>query len=133
MAQHGLFFKRIGELNGRGVPAKGLIAQGAWSALLTLTGTYSDLLDYVIYASLLFYVLTVAGIFVLRRRRPDAARPFRAWGYPVVPGLYIVLATLIMADLLIYKPAYTWPGLGLVLTGAPVYFFWRRRAAGQDE
>ncbi len=128
MSQHGLFFKRIGNLNERGVPANGLILQGIWAALLTLTGTYGNLLDYVIFAALLFYVLTVTGIFVLRHRRPDAARPYKAWGYPVVPGLYILFATLIMIDLLIYKPAYTWPGLGLVLTGLPVYFFWRRRA-----
>ena len=129
MAQHGLFFKRIGELNGRGVPANGLILQGIWAAVLTLSGTYGNLLDYVIFAALLFYVLTVAGIFVLRRRRPEAERPYKAWGYPIVPGLYVVLATLIMVDLLIYKPAYTWPGLGLVLTGLPVYFLWRRKAA----
>jgi len=129
MAQNGLFFKKAGELNEHGVPANGLILQGLWAALLTLSGTYGNLLDYVIFAALLFYVLTVAGIFVLRRKRPDAARPYKAWGYPVMPALYIILATLIMIDLLIYKPAYTWPGLGLVLTGVPVYFFWRRQAA----
>lgn len=129
MAHHGLFFKKIGELNKHGVPANGLILQGIWAAVLTLSGTYGNLLDYVIFAALLFYVLTVAGIFVLRRKRPDAARPYKAWGYPVMPALYIVLATLIMIDLLIYKPAYTWPGLGLVLTGLPVYFLWKRKSA----
>ncbi len=127
MAQHGLFFKKIGELNERGVPANGLVLQGLWAAVLTLSGTYGNLLDYVIFAALLFYVLTVAGIFVLRRRRPQAERPYKAWGYPVVPALYIVFATLIMIDLLIYKPAYTWPGLGLVLTGLPVYYLWRKQ------
>jgi APA family basic amino acid/polyamine antiporter len=129
MAQHGLFFKKIGELNEHGVPANGLILQGIWAVVLTLSGTYGNLLDYVIFAALLFYVLTVAGIFVLRRKRPEAARPYKAWGYPVIPALYIVLATLIMIDLLIYKPAYTWPGLGLVLTGLPVYFLWKRKTA----
>ena len=127
MAQNGLFFKKTGELNERGVPANGLILQGVWAVVLTLSGKYGDLLDYVIFAALLFYALTVAGIFVLRRKRPAVARPYKAWGYPVVPALYIVFATLIMIDLLIYKPAYTWPGLGLVLTGLPVYFFWRRK------
>ncbi len=129
MAHHGLFFKKIGELNKHGVPANGLILQGIWAAVLALSGTYGNLLDYVIFAALLFYVLTVAGIFVLRRKRPDAQRPYKAWGYPVMPALYIVLATLIMIDLLIYKPAYTWPGLGLVLTGLPVYFLWKRKSA----
>jgi len=129
MAQNGLFFKKAGELNERGVPANGLILQGVWAALLTLSGKYGDLLDYVIFAALLFYALTVAGIFVLRRKRPEAARPYKAWGYPIIPALYIVFATLIMIDLLIYKPNYTWPGLGLVLTGLPVYFLWRRKAA----
>ncbi len=129
MAQNGLFFKKAGELNERGVPANGLVLQGVWAALLTLSGKYGDLLDYVIFAALLFYALTVAGIFVLRRKRPEAPRPYKAWGYPLIPALYIILATLIMIDLLIYKPSYTWPGLGLVLTGLPVYFFWRRKAA----
>jgi len=127
MAQNGLFFKKAGELNERGVPANGLILQGIWAALLTLSGTYGNLLDYVIFAALLFYVLTVAGIFVLRRKRPDAERPYKAFGYPLVPALYIIFATLIMIDLLIYKPTYTWPGLLIVLTGVPVYFLWRRR------
>jgi len=129
MAQNGLFFKKAGELNERGVPANGLILQGIWAALLTLSGTYGNLLDYVIFAALLFYALTVAGIFVLRRKRPDAERPYKAWGYPVIPALYIIFATLIMIDLLIYKPAYTWPGLLIVLTGLPVYFLWRRKQA----
>jgi APA family basic amino acid/polyamine antiporter len=132
MAQNGLFFKKTGELNEHGVPANGLILQGIWAALLTLSGTYGNLLDYVIFAALLFYVLTVAGIFVLRRKRPEAARPYKAWGYPVVPALYILFATLILIDLLIYKPTYTWPGLGLVLTGVPVYFFWRRHKTRQE-
>ncbi len=128
MAQNGLFFKKAGELNAHGVPANGLVLQGVWAALLTLSGTYGDLLDYVIFAALLFYVLTVVGIFVLRRKRPEAPRPYKAWGYPVIPALYIVFATLIMIDLLIFKPSYTWPGLGLVLTGLPVYLFWRRKS-----
>jgi APA family basic amino acid/polyamine antiporter len=128
MAQDKLFFKRIGELNSAGVPANGLILQGIWSALLTLSGTYGDLLDYVIFASLLFYILTIIGIFVLRRKRPQIVRTYKAWGYPVVPLLYVIFAGLIMIDLLIYKPTYTWPGLGLALTGLPVYYLWKRKA-----
>jgi APA family basic amino acid/polyamine antiporter len=96
--------------------------------LLTLSGSYNDLLDYVIFAVLLFYILTIAGLFVLRRTRPDLDRPYRAFGYPVLPALYIVAAGLIEVLLLLYKPDYTWPGLIIVLLGLPVYFIWRRKA-----
>ena len=99
-----------------------------WSVLLTLSGSYNDLLDYVIFAVLLFYILTIAGLFVLRRTRPDLDRPYRAFGYPVLPALYIVAAGLIEVLLLLYKPDYTWPGLIIVLLGLPVYFIWRRKA-----
>ena len=126
MAQDGLFFKKAGELNAAGVPAVGLLLQAGWACALTLSGRYGDLLDYVIFAALLFYVLTVAGIFVLRRTRPDAERPYRAIGYPFVPAAYCVLASLLMLDLLVYKPTYTWPGLIIVLLGLPVYFAWRK-------
>jgi APA family basic amino acid/polyamine antiporter len=126
MARDGLFFRSIGQLNRRGVPAAGLILQGVWSILLIFSGTYGQLLDYVIFAALLFYVLTVAGLFVLRRKRPDAARPYRAWGYPVVPALYLAACALIMLDLLVVKPIFAWPGLIIVLAGVPVYGVWRR-------
>jgi APA family basic amino acid/polyamine antiporter len=126
MAQDGLFFKGAGVLSDHGVPARGLQLQAVWACLLTLSGSYGNLLDYVIFAALLFYVLTVGAIFVLRRKQPDAERPYRAFGYPVVPALYVVLALLLMADLLVYKPDYTWPGLGIVLAGLPVYWFTRR-------
>jgi APA family basic amino acid/polyamine antiporter len=125
MAQDGLFFRSVGRLNRFGVPAAGLILQAAWAILLTFSGTYSQLLDYVIFAALLFYVLTVVGLFVLRRTRPDAERPYRAFGYPVVPAVYVLLCAVIMVDLLFVKPLYTWPGLIIVLSGVPVYFFWR--------
>jgi basic amino acid/polyamine antiporter, APA family len=101
--------------------------QCVWASLLTLSGRYSDLLDYVIFAVLLFYVLTIAGLFVLRRTQPNLDRPYRAIGYPVLPAFYIAAAGLIEILLLLYKPSYTWPGLIIVLLGVPVYFVWRRR------
>lgn len=122
MAQDGLFFKKAGELNSKSVPSAGLVAQSVWASLLCLSGTYSNLLDYVIFAVLIFYVMTISGIFILRIRRPDAERPYRAFGYPVLPGIYILTALFIMAILLIYKPEYTWPGLIIVLIGIPVYY-----------
>jgi len=125
MARDGLFFGAAGFLNTRGVPAAALVLQGVWASVLTLSGTYSDLLDYVIFAALLFYVLTVGAIFVLRRTRPTAPRPYTAIGYPLVPAAYIVLAALIMIDLLIMKPRYTWPGLLIVASGIPVFYAWR--------
>jgi APA family basic amino acid/polyamine antiporter len=126
MARDDLFFKAAGELGARSrVPVKALVIQGVWSSLLVLSGSYSDLLDYVIFAALLFYVVTLAGIFVLRRKMPDAERPYRAWGYPVVPAVYMAAAVCIMLVLLVYKPSFTWPGLGIVAAGVPVYFVWR--------
>jgi APA family basic amino acid/polyamine antiporter len=128
MARDNLFFQSVGRLNHRGVPAAGLILQGLWSIVLVFSGTYNDLLDYVIFAALLFYVLTVIGLFVLRRTQPQVERPYRVIGYPVIPAVYVLLCTAIMLDLLIVKPVYTWPGLILVLTGIPVYFLWRLKA-----
>ncbi|HEV7518372.1 MAG TPA: APC family permease, partial [Thermoanaerobaculia bacterium] len=148
MARDGLFFRAAGRLNRARVPAAGLMLQGAWSALLVLPRTrlhdalgrplldaagaprygnlYGNLLEYVIFAVLLFYVLTIAGLFILRVRRPDAVRPYRALGYPVVPGFYILGASAVMAALLLYRRETTWPGLVIVLAGIPVYFLWRR-------
>jgi basic amino acid/polyamine antiporter, APA family len=124
MANDGLFFKKVGKLNSNGVPGNGLIVQGIWASALCLSGSYSNLLDYVVFAVLLFYALTISGIFVLRYKRADAERPYKARGYPVVPFLYILSALLIMVILLIYKPMYTWPGLVIVVIGIPVYFLW---------
>ena len=125
MARDGLFFEVTGYLNTRRVPAAALVLQGLWAAALTLSGTYGDLLDYVIFAALLFYALTAGAIFVLRRKQPNTPRPYRALGYPVLPGLYIAVSSLIMLDLLIVKPRYTWPGLLIVASGVPVYYLWR--------
>jgi basic amino acid/polyamine antiporter, APA family len=107
MAHDGVFFAAAGRLNVNSVPAVALVIQGAWAALLAVSGTYSELLDYVIFAQLLFYVLTVAAVFVLRIRRPQVPRPYRAWGYPWVPAAYVAAAVALMADLLVVKPHYT--------------------------
>ena len=128
MARDGLFFRGAGLLNRNKVPSWGLWAQALWASVLVFSGTYGDLLDYVIFAALLFYGLTVVGLFVLRVRRPAAERPYRALGYPFLPGLYVGLCVAVMLDLLIVKPVYTWPGLLLVLAGVPVYLLWRWRS-----
>ena len=122
MANDRLFFRACGGLNRHGVPGTALVIQAVWASLLCLSGTYGDLLDYVIFAVLIFYILTVGGIFILRRTRPNVERPYRAFGYPVIPALYIVLAVAISLDLLFLKPAYTWPGVVIVLLGIPVYY-----------
>jgi len=142
MARDGLFFKSTGKLSKKGVPQSALIYQGIWitvlillrtrrvdaSGLVTYGNLYSDLLNYVVFAALLFYVLTIMGIFVLRRKRPDAERPYRAFGYPFVPLLYIVAATVIMIVLLLYQTQTTGGGLIIVLLGLPVYWLWSRRS-----
>ncbi len=140
MARDGLFFRKTGNLNAKHVPAYGLVLQGVWASLLVLPRTralaadgtvtygnlYGTLLDWVIFAVLIFYVLTIAGLFVLRRKQPNAERPYKAFGYPVIPALYIAAASAIALVLLIYKPATSLPGLIIVLTGIPVYFAWRK-------
>lgn len=128
MAKDKLFFQSTGKLNEKAVPGTALIVQGVWASLLCLSGTYNDLLDYVIFAVLIFFILTIAGIFVLRRKRPDAERPYKAFGYPILPGLYILTAAAIAVNLLMFKPAYTWPGVIIVLLGIPVYFIWKKTA-----
>jgi len=134
MSRDGLFFKSVGKLHPRfKTPVAGLLVQAAWTVLLCVSGSYGQLLDYIIFAVLVFYILTIVGLFVLRFKRPDAARPYRALGYPVLPGLYIVLAAWICVVLLRYKPQYTWPGLVLVLLGIPVYLFWSRRSKSNLE
>lgn len=133
MSKDKLFFKGVGTLSEKSVPARGLIVQGVWASLLCLSGTYSDLLDYVIFAVLIFYVLTIVGLFILRRKQPNTQRPYRAFGYPIVPALYVIVASLISLDLLLVKPRYTWPGLVIVLLGLPVYWYWHGRKAVKSE
>ena len=102
------------------------MVQCIWAAVLCLSGTYSQLLDFLIFAVLIFYILTLSGLFILRWKRPDMERPYRAFGYPFLPGLYLVMAVFIEIQLLRYKPQYTWPGLIIVLLGVPVYFLWKQ-------
>jgi APA family basic amino acid/polyamine antiporter len=138
MAKDGLFFKSTGTLNKKGVPGSALFYQGIWITILILLRTrhvdaagavtygnlYSDLLDYVVFAALLFYMLTIIGIFVLRAKRPEAERPYRAFGYPLVPALYVLVAAAIMVVLLLYQTQTAGSGLAIVLIGVPVYLFW---------
>ena len=130
MSRDGLFFEATGKLDAKsGVPRNSLWLQWGWTCLLCLSGSYGQLLDYVIFAVLVFYVLTILALFVLRRRRPEWPRPYRALGYPVLPALYIGMAVWICGVLLRYKPQYTWPGLILVLLGVPVYWLRARRGS----
>ncbi len=130
MSQDGLFFKSVGKLHPRyKTPVAGLLVQAAWAIVLCVSGSYGQLLDYIIFAVLVFYILTIVGLFVLRFKQPDAARPYKAWGYPLLPALYIAMAGWICIVLLRYKPQYTWPGLVLVLLGIPVFFLWSRRSS----
>ncbi|MFN2457695.1 MAG: APC family permease [Chitinophagaceae bacterium] len=122
MAQDGLFFKQTGRLNKNAVPELALWVQCVVASILCLSGKYGDLLDYVSFVVVLFYILTIAGIFILRKKRPDAERPYKAFGYPVLPVIYILLAILFCVALLIYKPKFTWPGLIIVLLGIPIYY-----------
>jgi APA family basic amino acid/polyamine antiporter len=125
MSRDGLFFRQVGQLHPRfKTPVAGLMLQAVWTAFLCISGSYGQLLDYIIFAVLLFYILTIAGLFVLRVKRPNEPRPYKAIGYPVLPALYLVMASWICAVLLRYKPQYTWPGLIIVLLGIPVYLFW---------
>jgi APA family basic amino acid/polyamine antiporter len=126
MAKDGLFFRKAAELNKKGVPQFGLIVQCIWASLLCVSGTYGNLLDYATFASLMFYIITIGGLFILRKKEPDTERPYKAFGYPIIPSIYIIVALAICIDLLIYKPEFTWPGLIIVLLGVPFYFLQRR-------
>jgi len=132
MAKDGLFFRSVAKLHPTyKTPAVSLMVQMVWACLLCVSGSYGQLLDYIIFAVLVFYILTIVGLFVLRRTRPDAPRPYRAVGYPLLPAIYIVMALFIDVVLLRYKPQYTWPGLIVVLLGIPVYYAWSRSAGAR--
>jgi APA family basic amino acid/polyamine antiporter len=143
MAKDGLFFRRAAAVNRAHVPGSSLAMQGAWASILVLIRTYnpatgeygnlySNLLDYVVSAALLFYILTIAGLFRLRVRRPHAERPYRAFGYPAVPALYLLGAITVLLVLFIYRPATTFPGMLIVLIGVPVFWGFRRTAQPDD-
>ena len=122
MAKDGLFFKKAGTLNKKAVPEWALWAQAVVASILCLSGGYNDLLDMIAFVVVIFYVLTIIGIFVLRKKRPDIGRPFKAFAYPFLPGLYIILGIIFCVFLIIFKPVYTLWGLGIVLAGIPVYY-----------
>jgi APA family basic amino acid/polyamine antiporter len=130
MAKDRLFFRKVGELHPTyRTPAVSLMVQMVWTCILCISGSYGQLLDYIVFAVLVFYILTIGALFVLRVKRPNAERPYRAIGYPVLPAVYIVMALFIDVVLLRYKPQFTWPGLIIVLLGIPVYFVWSRQSA----
>jgi APA family basic amino acid/polyamine antiporter len=131
MAQDGIFFRKTAILNSKGVPSSGLVLQCIWASVLCLSGTYGQLLDYVIFAVLIFYILTITGIFILRIRHPEMERPYKAFGYPYIPAFYIIIATIITLILLFYKD-YAWGGLIIVIIGIPVFFLWNKRKTGNQ-
>jgi basic amino acid/polyamine antiporter, APA family len=132
MAKDRLFFRKVAKLHPvYKTPVISLMVQMVWACVLCISGSYGQLLDYIIFAVLLFYILTIVGLFVLRRTRPHAERPYRAVGYPVLPAIYIVMALFIDVVLLRYKPQFTWPGLIVVLLGVPVYYAWSRKAGAE--
>ena len=122
MAQDGLFFKKAGTLNNNAVPAWALWAQCIVAGLLCLSGKYGDLLDMVSFIVVIFYILTIIGIFILRKKRPEMERPYKAFGYPILPAIYILMGTCFCVLLIIYKPNFTWPGLIITLIGIPLYY-----------
>ena len=127
MAKDGLFFKRAGELNNYDVPEKALWFQCLWACILCISGKYGDLLTYATFASLLFYILTIGGLFILRKREPDTERPYKAFGYPFVPILYMIITGLICVDLLIYDTRNTGLGLFIVAIGVPIYYIFMKK------
>jgi APA family basic amino acid/polyamine antiporter len=141
MAKDGLFFDIAGKLNKFHVPAWAIVIQGIWAAFYVLPRTvkadgtygnlYGDLLTYVISAALIFYILAITAVFVLRVKQPDAERPYKAFGYPMIPALYVIGAAIILVILFVYQTTATWPGLLIVLTGVPVYFIWKNISGRQ--
>jgi len=123
MANDQLFFKQAGKLNKNIVPEWALWIQCIMASALCLSGKYGDLLDMVSFVVVIFYVLTIAGIFILRKNRPDAERPYKAFGYPVLPIIYILMGISFCTLLIVYKPQFTWPGLIITLIGIPLYYF----------
>ncbi|RYU90097.1 amino acid permease [Mucilaginibacter terrigena] len=133
MAKDGLFFKKTGTLNKHDVPEFGLWIQAVVASILCLSGKYGDLLDMISFVVVLFYVLTIFGIFILRKKMPNAERPYKAFGYPVLPAIYIIMGLAFCTLLIIYKPDFTWPGLIIVLIGIPIYYISQRNVTNEDK
>jgi len=133
MAKDGLFFKRTGDLNKFAVPEFGLWIQALVAAILCLSGEYGDLLDMISFVAVLFYVLTIVGIFILRKRQPDAERPYKAFGYPFLPAIYILMGTAFCILLLVYTRTYALGGLAVVLIGIPIYFIAQRNSKNEQQ
>ncbi len=127
MANDGLFLPSAGKLNSKGVPGAALWMQFVWASVLCLSGKYGDLLDFIIFTVLLFYILTIAGIFKLRKTKPDMPRPYKAFGYPLIPAIYILLAAIICIGMIVEKPLYSGMGLAILIIGIPIYFFLEKR------
>lgn len=133
MAKDGLFFKKTGELNKASVPEFGLWIQALVASVLCLSGRYGDLLDMISFVVVIFYVLTIIGIYILRAKHPNAERPYKAFGYPVLPAIYVVMGIAFCILLILYKPQFTWPGLIIVLIGIPIYYVTKGNVKKQDE
>lgn len=133
MAKDGLFFKRTSILNKFAVPEFGLWIQAIVASILCLSGRYGDLLDMISFVVVIFYVLTIFGIYILRVKRPGAERPYKAFGYPVLPAIYIIMGIAFCILLIIYKPNFTWPGLIIVLIGIPIYYLTQRYSKHEDQ
>ncbi len=127
MAKDGLFFKKLSEVHPRfGTPAFAVIAVATWAAILAISGTFEQLLTYVIFIGWIFYALAAASVFVYRKRNPDAERPYKVPGYPVTPSIFILAAVVLVANTIVTQPGRAAVGLGIVLAGAPAYLIWRR-------
>jgi basic amino acid/polyamine antiporter, APA family len=132
-AADGLFFRRFADVHPRyGTPAFAIVAQSVWAAVLLVTGSYEALIDYALFGIWVFYALMVAGVIVLRRRRPDLPRPYRMWGYPVTPLVFLAITLWFLGNMLVTRPGPALAGLGLTLTGIPAYFIWKRSAHPQS-
>jgi APA family basic amino acid/polyamine antiporter len=134
MARDGVFFRKVGEVHPRfGTPAFAILAQAVWAGLLALTGSYEQLFTYVVFVSFIFWIAAAAAVFVLRRRQPDLPRPYKTWGYPVVPLVFVVAMGAILVNTLFARPVESLAGLGITLVGIPVYYHWRRRSQRVEE
>ena len=129
MARDRVFFQKVGEVHPRfGTPAFAILLQAIWAGALALTGSYEQLFTYVVFVSLIFWIAAIAAVFVLRKRRPEMPRPYRTWGYPVVPILFIATSAAILINTLFARPVESLAGLGLMLLGVPAYYYWRSRS-----